>query len=401
MPTLDQELTARLARLRGENLYRELRQIDSPQSRLVQSQGQELLNFSSNDYLGAANEPSVKEAAIRATGKFGAGCGASRLVCGSLAPHHELEEHIATFKGVEAALTFSSGYAAALGAICSIMGTDDIVILDKLVHASLVDAARLSGAKLRIYDHNDLAQLENILQWGAGRSAGADSRMLIVTESVFSMDGDMAPLSEIVALKEHYGAWLLVDEAHATGLYGPQRRGLIEELGLCNQVELQMGTLGKALGSAGGYLCGSRTVRDYLINRARSFIFSTAPVPASAAAAQAGIVFVQSGLGEERRDRLWDHIDSFSNGICSEPWRPQIRGAILPILLGSEGRAVKVAQSLRQRGLLIPAIRYPSVPRGAARLRITLSASHHAGDISRLIQELTALLRETELPIGC
>ncbi|MEP6663231.1 MAG: 8-amino-7-oxononanoate synthase, partial [Verrucomicrobiota bacterium] len=278
------ELGQRLDELREQNLFRELRRIDSPQSPHIQIDGKPFLNFSSNDYLGLANDPLLKNAAIEAVEKFGAGSGASRLICGSLAPHHELEETLAQFKKTEAALVFSTGYAAAVGTISALLGKDDIIVIDKLVHASIVDAARLSGAKLRVFAHNDLENLEKILRWAKKRAASillADQRLkiLIVTESIFSMDGDFAPLKEIVALKEKYGAWLMVDEAHATGIFGKDGRGFAESCGISQQIEIQMGTLGKALGASGGYICGSRQLIDFLINRARSFIFSTAPVP--------------------------------------------------------------------------------------------------------------------------
>jgi 8-amino-7-oxononanoate synthase len=262
--------------------FRELRRVDSPQVPRARVAGRELLNFSSNDYLGLANHPLLKEAAIKAVEQFGCGSGASRLICGSLAPHHELEEALAAFKGVEAALSFSSGYAAAVGTICALMGKDDVLALDKLVHASIIDAARLSGAKLRIFAHNDLNELEEILKWAGGRTAAPlprRPRVLIVTESVFSMDGDHAPLRETVQLKETYGAWLMVDEAHATGLFGRARRGLAEELQVSDRIEIQMGTLGKALGSSGGFIAGSRPLIELLVNRARTFIFPPRPCP--------------------------------------------------------------------------------------------------------------------------
>ena len=226
--------------------------MDSPQSARIQIDGQTLLNFSSNDYLGLANDPALKAAAAAAVEKFGAGSGASRLICGSLAPHHELEEALAAFKGTPAALSFSSGYAAALGTICALLDSNDVILVDKLVHACIVDAARLSRAKLRVFGHNDLNAVERILRWAGHRHAsaaetGIQSRTLIVTESIFSMDGDQAPLRELFELKEKYGAWLMVDEAHATGIFGKRRRGLAEETGIAQKVEIQMGTLGKAL----------------------------------------------------------------------------------------------------------------------------------------------------------
>ena len=223
MNSFTDELNRRLASLREQNLFRELRRVDSAQGSRIEIGGKMFLNFSSNDYLGLANHPTLKQAAIRAVEKFGAGSGASRLICGSLSPFHELEELLAGFKKTQAALTFSTGYAAALGTITALVGKDDIIVLDKLVHACIVDAAKLSGAKLRIFNYNDLNDLEDKLRWARKNSQG---QILVVTESIFSMDGDDAPLREIVALKEKYGAWLMVDEAHATGIIGENGRGL-------------------------------------------------------------------------------------------------------------------------------------------------------------------------------
>ena len=390
MNPFDQELARRLEELRAQGLHRELRRVDSPQAPRLILEGKSLLNFSSNDYLGLANHPALKEAAQRAVAEFGAGAGASRLISGSLAPFHELEAALAEFKGAGAALTFSTGYATALGAIPALVGKDDVVILDKLVHASIVDAARLSGAKLRVFRHNDPNDLEKILKWADARTPDPrprtqSPRCLIITESVFSMDGDLPPLREIIELKEKHGAWLMLDEAHATGLFGQHRRGLAEAHELAARVDIQMGTLGKALGAAGGYIAGSRPLIDLLVNKARSFIFSTAPVPAAAAAATAAIRLVQSAEGETRRARLWQRVDQLKNeliraGCALAP----VQSAILPLIVGAESRAVELAASLRAQGIFIPAIRYPTVARGQARLRLTITADHAPEDITTL-----------------
>ena len=392
MHSFDEELGHRLDTIRGQGLHRELRRVDSAQGPRIQIAGRELLNFSSNDYLGLANHPALTEAAIKAVEKFGAGAGASRLICGSLAPFHELEETLADFKGTEAALSFSTGYAVALGTITALLGKDDVIIVDKLVHACIVDAAKLSGAKLRVFDHNDLEDLEKILKWADQAKAESGKRKaetLIVTESIFSMDGNAAPLREIVALKEKYGAWLMVDEAHATGLYGANRRGLAEELGVSNRIEIQMGTLGKALGASGGYICGSRTLIDFLVNRARSFIFSTAPVPAAAAAARAGIQLVQSNEGQKLSDQLWAFVAELKSASGQRP--AAIGSAIIPIIVGDETAAVTAATQLREQNIFVPAIRYPTVARGSARLRITLTAAHTVSDVADLVRALKTL----------
>jgi 8-amino-7-oxononanoate synthase len=392
MNALDEELSSRLKDVREQGLYRELRRVDSPQGPRLEMGGKSFLSFSSNDYLGLANDPVLKEAATDAVKKFGAGAGASRLLGGSLAPHHILEETLADFKGVAAALSFSSGFAAAAGAICALLDSNDVVAVDKLVHASIVDAARLSGAKMRVFGHNNLNDVEKILRWADQRHASpplsqADRRprTLIVTESIFSMDGDQAPLREMVRLKEQFGAWLMVDEAHATGLYGKSRRGLAEECVIDKQIEIQMGTLGKAFGSAGGYICGSRPLIDYLINRARPFIFSTAPVPAAAAAAAAGVRLVQNKVGEERRTQLWANVAALSRHIDSKG------SAIIPMMIGDEGKAMEIAAHLMNQGIFIPAVRFPTVARGQARLRLTMTAAHSRADVDQLLTALRAL----------
>ena len=386
VPSLSDELEERLAALREQGLHRELRRVDATSGARLEIGSRTFLNFSSNDYLGLAGHPALKAAAIRAVEQFGAGAGASRLICGSLAPFHDLEDALAAFKRTEAALAFSTGYAAALGVITALLTKDDIVILDKLVHASIVDAARLAGAKLRVFAHNDLNDLEDKLKWATSRPQAPPRRVLVVTESVFSMDGDVAPLREMVALKERYGVWLMVDEAHATGVFGAQGRGLADELGVGAHIDVHMGTLGKAVGASGGYICGRRALVEYLINRARSFIFSTAPVPAAAAAAAAGIQLVQTTEGDERRARLQQRIGEFLAASGRPP--AACPCAIVPIWIGDEAKAASVAAKLRDRGIFAPAIRYPTVARGAARLRVTLTASHAAADVAALVAAL-------------
>lgn len=400
-PAFNHELALDLQALEGAGLRRSLREIASPQGPRVILDGKTVLNFSSNDYLGLAAEPVLKTAAIQAIEAFGAGAGASRLISGSLAPHHRLEETLAQFKRTEACLAFSTGYAAALGTIGALVGRGDILILDKLVHACVVDAARLSGATLRVFRHNDLDSLEKILVWATARTAATtprlrNPRVLIVTESVFSMDGDLAPLREIVELKDQHGAWLMLDEAHATGLFGPGRRGLAEACGVADRVELQMGTLGKALGSAGGYICGSRQLVDLLVNRARSFIFSTAPVPAAAAAAAAAVEMVASESGAARCRQLWDRVHQLQSTLA---WGVDLPSPIVPLILGSETAAVSASGGLLARGLFVPAIRYPTVARGTARLRVSLSAAHEPAHVQALLASLQELgLRPLNLP---
>jgi 7-keto-8-aminopelargonate synthetase-like enzyme len=273
-----------------------------------------------------------------------------------------------------------------------LLAKDDVVVLDKLVHACIVDAARLCGAKIRVFAHNDLGDLEDKLKWAGKNIQHPTSniqhrkRILIVTESIFSMDGDAAPLREMVALKEKYGAWLMVDEAHATGVCGKKGRGLTDELGVKHRIEIQMGTLGKVLGASGGFICGSRALIDFLVNRARSFIFSTAPVPAAAAAATTAVRFVQSNDGEARRKILWARVGELQSKI--ENRQSKIPGAIVPVLIGNEKKTIEAAAALHEQGIFVPAIRYPTVARGAARLRVAITAAHTAEDISQLAAAL-------------
>ena len=382
----DSDLRERLQILQDQGLHRSLRPVDSAQGREIEINGRILLNFSSNDYLGLAAHPRLVQAATRATERWGVGSGASRLICGSMAPHADLEAALAAFKRTEAALTFSSGYATAVGTICALLEKDDIVVIDKLVHACCVDAARQTGARLRVFGHNSLEDLEEILRWSLEHHP--NSRVLIITESVFSMDGDVAPLREMVELKERYGAWLMVDEAHAVGVLGNGGRGLADALGVGEHIEVQMGTLGKALGAAGGYICGSRTLIDFLINKARSFIFSTAPSPAIAAAAAEAVALCQSAEGDQLRSELQLRLRQFNGDASTEA---STSAAIVPVIVGDETEAMELAAKLREAGFFIPAIRYPTVSRGKARLRVTFSAAHTRDDVARLAAALQSL----------
>jgi len=397
MSNLDDQLGAELDRARAEGLYRALRTVDSAQGPRIVIDGREFLNFSSNDYLGLANDPLLKHAAAEAIEKYGVGAGSSRLVCGNLQPYEELERRLASFKGKEAAIVFGSGYAANVGAISALVGEGDVVILDKLDHASIIDGARQSGATIRVYPHKNLRKLEEILEWAVGAISNRDPnlsrmqfaptnvrrpRILIVTETVFSMDGDLAPLAEIVALKETHGAWLMIDEAHATGLYATNRRGLAEAAGVEDKVEITLGTLSKALGCAGGFVVGSQTLIDVLRNRARSLIYSTALPPTVCAAAAAAVDFVMSEEGHQRRDQLWRNVSALKNGLSTLGIQNESRSPIIPIIIGDESAAVETSRQLCERGIFVPAIRFPTVPKGKARLRVTVTAAHTAEDIA-------------------
>ena len=382
---------AELQALRARSLERHLREISSAQGPEIEIGSRRLINFSSNDYLGLATDPRLREAAIGAIGDFGVGAGASRLISGTQSPHLRLEQALAKWKGTEAALCFSSGYAAALGTMPALVSKGDVVLLDKLCHASLIDGAKLSGAVLRVFPHNHLGKLESHLEWARREHPG--KRILIVTESVFSMDGDCAPVREVVELKKRFGALLMLDEAHAVGVIGANGRGLAAAENLNQAVDVQMGTLSKALGASGGYICGSRNLIEWLINRARSFIYSTAPPPGIVAAALAAVDFLSSTEGEERRGLLWERIDSMRDhlSLVTSHFSPRNvipSSAIFPWIVGDEQAALDLARALRGEGFLVPAIRYPTVAKGAARLRITVTASHDENQIRSLCEAI-------------
>ncbi len=376
-----------LEALRARSLDRHLREITVAQGPEVELGARRFINFSSNDYLGLANDPRLREAATSAIDKFGVGVGASRLISGTQSPHLRLERALTKWKGTEAALCFSSGYAAALGTIPALVAKNDVVLLDKLCHASLIDGARLSGAVLRVFPHNHLAKLESHLEWARREHPG--KRVLVITESVFSMDGDHAPLRQLVELKKRFGALLMLDEAHAIGVIGPNGRGLAAEENVSEEIDVQMGTLSKALGTSGGYICGPRTLIDWLINRARSFIYSTAPPPAIAAAALAAVNFLASPEGEERRLLLWERIRLMQQLLPRAGAKGEdvaASSAIFPLIVGDEKAALDLAAALQGEGFLVPAIRYPTVAKGAARLRITVTAAHEEAQIEALCE---------------
>ena len=361
-----------LRQLAAENLLRTQRPLDSPAGVQVIRSGQTLWNFAANDYLGLARHPQIEAAFIEGVQRYGAGSAASRLVCGTLPPHRVLENALAAAKQTEAALTFSSGFATALGVIPAIVGKFDFVFLDKLSHACLVDAARLSGATIRVFPHNDLGKLERLLI--STRAKSPTATILVVTESVFSMDGDLCPLREIVELTESHDALLLLDEAHGFGILGENGMGLAEQENLQHRIAFQMGTLSKAAGLAGGYLAASRDWIELITNRARSFIYSTAPPPALAHAAAASLALIRSEEGRFLRKKLQQNIARLSPG--STP--------IIPKILGSNDSALAAAARLEGAGFLVPAIRFPTVPRGTARLRISLSAAHSQEIVDQL-----------------
>ena len=379
--SIDDHFTTRLEELGSDGLLRKL-----PRPSIAEAHGG-LVQFSSNDYLGLSMESFLQEAATAATKRHGTGAGASRLLRGSLPPHAELEDAISVWKKTEASLVFSSGYAAAIGTISAIVGKGDVILMDKLCHASLIDGAKLSGALVRVFPHNNVERLHALLEWCAKKHP--EAKMLILTESVFSMDGDCPSLVEIVRLKEKYGAWLLLDEAHAVGVIGENGCGLADKLKLNGRIEIQLGTLSKALGGCGGYVCGSKPLISWLVNKARSFVYSTAPSPSSAAVSLAAIHWLFSEQARGRISRLWENIHLFSS-LMRFPQKSE--SAIIPVRANSTTLASQWSASLEEEGLFVPAIRYPTVAKGTERLRVTISAIHTKEQIKRLA---TGLLRFT------
>ena len=368
-----------LQKLQDHHLLRRLRTIDSATGPTVALEGREVILLSSNNYLGLATHPTVIEAAIAATRQYGAGSGAARLVCGSLMPHHTLEAALARFKGTEAALTFAAGYLANIGAIPALIGKNGLILADRLCHASLIDGCRLSGAMFRVYHHGDMHHLERLL---ARRPAGTPT--LIVTDGLFSMDGDIAPMQDIAQLAERYDAMIYVDDAHGTGILGRTGRGTLEHCEVESRVPLHMGTLSKALGSSGGYLTGSASFIAYLVNTCRSFTYTTAPNPGSAAAAAAALQIMEQE--PERRLRLWENRAHLAEGLLRLGFDlAASQSPILPIIVGDPDRAMTMAQSLFAHGVYAPAIRPPTVPPTTSRIRLTITADHTPEQIDRAL----------------
>ncbi|MGQ0667941.1 MAG: 8-amino-7-oxononanoate synthase [Nitrospiraceae bacterium] len=384
-------LGTRLQQLADRSLTRQLRTLRSATGPVVDLAGRRVTLLCSNDYLGLATHPDVVRAAVRATEQYGAGAGASRLISGTLDPHTHLESSLADFKRMEAALVFGSGYLANLGIIPALIGRGGLVLADRLCHASLVDACRLSGANFRVYRHGDSGHVESLLK----RTRSTRST-LIVTDGLFSMDGDLAPLPELAALSERYGATLYVDDAHGTGIMGPTGRGTIEHLGVERDIRFHMGTLGKALGSSGAYIVGPHDLIACLVNTSRPFIFTTAPPPGAMAAAAAALVVVQRDL--ERRARLWANRDRLFRGLQRLGFRMTATvSPIIPILVGDAAKALAFAEQLMTHAIYAPAIRPPTVPDRTSRIRVTVTSEHTPEQIDEAIRAFDLAGRATGL----
>jgi 8-amino-7-oxononanoate synthase len=382
------DIADRLEELRDRGLYRQLRLVSGPQGPRVLLDGRSVLLLCSNNYLGLADHPRVRGAAAEAAMRWGAGAGASRLISGNMKLHRRLEARLAEFKGYESALLFGSGYLANVGAISALARRGEVVFSDELNHASIIDGCRLSRAGTFVYRHRDTEHLA----WGLREAEGCGA--LIVTDGVFSMDGDIAPLEELVRLARSHDCRLMVDEAHATGALGPGGRGSVAAAGLSGQVDVVMGTLGKALGSYGAYVCAGREIVDYLVNTARSFVFSTAPPPPVLAAALAALELLESH--PHRVDRLQANAATLRGALAAEGLVAGGSGTqIVPVEVGDAERTMELSERILERGVFAQGIRPPTVPEGSSRLRFTVMATHRAGELQRAAKLVGAAARET------
>ena len=373
-------ITEELAALEQKRLRRHLLTREGPQTARLVIDGQELVNFSSNDYLALAADPRLAQAAAEAIRHEGWGSGASPLITGHASPHQRLAQRLAEFEGTEAAIVFTSGFAANAGAIAVLVGQGDVVYCDRKNHASLFDGCRLSRADVRVYPHADCDRLADLLE-----DSKKYRRRLIVTDSLFSMDGDLAPLPQLVELAERYEAMLLVDEAHATGVFGAKGRGVCEHFGVEDRVSVRIGTLSKALGSIGGFVVGSQTLIDWLVNRARPFVFSTASPPATAAASLAALEIVERE--PQRRLNLLERSKQLREELSRRGWNiGASTSQIIPIIVGDPERALQLSADLRGRGFFVPAIRPPTVPEGEACLRVSLTTGHTEEMVAALLE---------------
>ena len=384
------DVAARLADLRDRGLHRRLRLVEGPQGPEVRLDGRSVLLLCSNNYLGLADDPRVREAAAEAALRWGAGAGASRLISGNMEPHGSLEADLAAFHGYPAALLFGSGYLANTGTIAALAERGEVVFSDELNHASIIDGCRLSRAETFVYRHGDLDHLA----WGL-REAG-ERAALIVSDGVFSMDGDLAPLPELVELARRHGARLMVDEAHATGALGPGGRGTVAAAGLVGEVDVVVGTLGKSLGSYGAYACADAATVDYLLNRARPFIFSTAPAPPAVGAAAAALAILEAEPG--RVDRLQANAAVLREALAAAGLSTgRSTTQIVPVEVGAAEQTMALCERALERGVFAQGIRPPTVPEGSSRLRFTVMATHEPAQLERAAREVGEAARQLGL----
>jgi glycine C-acetyltransferase len=390
-------LTAQLDDLKQRGTYFKLRVLEDEQGPVCTYDGRKVINLASNNYLGLCNHPTLREAALEATKTYGVGSGAVRTIAGTMKIHMELEEKIARFKNVEACVVFQSGFTANAGTVSSILGKEDFIISDELNHASIIDGARLSRAKIKVFRHKDVAHAEEQLK----EIANEPGRKLIITDGVFSMDGDIGPVDKLCDLADKYGAIMMVDDAHASGVLGRNGRGSIDHFGCHGRVDIQVGTLSKAIGALGGYVCGSRDLIDYLYHRARPFLFSTSHPPSVAATCIAAFDLLENE--PERIERLWENTRYFKaelgrigfniGGVTT----PASETPITPIIIGDGKKTMEFSKALFDAGLMATGIAFPTVPEGKARIRTIMTSEHTKDQLDQALDTLEKVAKKLEI----
>ena len=390
-------LTAVLDELRAKGTHFKLRVLDDQQAPVCHYDGREVINLASNNYLGLANHPKLIEASLKATKELGVGSGAVRTIAGTMRIHMELEEKIARFKNVEACVVFQSGFAANAGTVSAILGKEDFILSDELNHASIIDGARLSRAKIKVFRHKDVDHCEELLK----EIANEPGHKLVITDGVFSMDGDIGPVNKLAALAEKYGAIMMVDDAHASGVLGRNGRGSIDHFGMHGRVDVQVGTLSKAIGALGGYVCGSKDLIDFLYHRARPFLFSTSHPPSVAASCIAAFDILETE--PERIDRLWKNTKYFQGELKRVGFNiggvntPATETPITPVIVGEGRAAMDFSRALFDEGVMGTGIAFPTVPEGKARIRLILTSEHTREQLDRALETLGRVAKRMEL----
>jgi len=390
-------LTAVLDELRAKGTHFKLRVLDDQQAPVCHYDGREVINLASNNYLGLANHPKLVEASLKATRELGVGSGAVRTIAGTMRIHMELEEKIARFKNVEACVVFQSGFAANAGTVSAILGKEDFILSDELNHASIIDGARLSRAKIKVFGHKDVAHCEELLK----EIVNQPGHKLVITDGVFSMDGDIGPVNKLAALAEKYGAIMMVDDAHASGVLGRNGRGSIDHFGMHGRVDVQVGTLSKAIGSLGGYVCGSKDLIDFLYHRARPFLFSTSHPPSVAASCIAAFDILETE--PERIDRLWKNTRYFQGELMRAGFNiggmntPATETPITPVIVGEGRAAMDFSRALFDEGVMGTGIAFPTVPEGKARIRLILTSEHTKAQLDRALETLERVAKRMGL----
>jgi glycine C-acetyltransferase len=387
-------LTAQLNEMKQRGTFFHLRVLDDQQAPVCTYDGKRVINLASNNYLGLCNHPRLEEAAIDAIRKYGVGSGAVRTIAGTMRIHMELEEKIAAFKGVEACVVFQSGFTANAGTVSSILGKEDFILSDELNHASIIDGARLSRAKIKVFRHKDVAHAEELLN----EIQSEPGHKLIITDGVFSMDGDIGPVAELAALAEKYGAIMMVDDAHASGVLGRNGRGSVDHFHCTDKVDIQVGTLSKAIGALGGYVCGSRDLIDYLYHRARPFLFSTSHPPSVAATCIAAFDLLEAE--PERIQRLWDNTHYFKQQLTTAGFdvggrtTPKSETPITPIIIGDGRKTMDFSRALFDAGVMATGIAFPTVPEGKARIRCIVTSEHTRTQLDQALETLTTTAKQ-------